>query len=172
VPIYALGDQLPDIDESAFVHPDAVVIGSVVIGPESSVWPGAVLRGDGGAIEVGARTSIQDGSVIHTTRRDPTVIGDECVIGHVVHLEGCTIESGAQVSSGAVVLHRAVVRRGAVVAANAVVLDDMEVPPGALAVGAPATMKLGKARPDDIARAAAIYVDKAQRFRRELRRVG
>jgi carbonic anhydrase/acetyltransferase-like protein (isoleucine patch superfamily) len=172
VPLYALGDQVPVIDERAFVHPDAVVIGSVVVGPDSSVWPGAVLRGDGGRIEVGARTSIQDGSVLHTTADHPTVVGDDCVIGHIVHLEGCTIESGAQVSSGAVVLHRAVVGPGAVVAANAVVLNDTEVPAGALAVGAPASIKPGRARVADIANAVAIYVEKAERFRRELRRIG
>jgi carbonic anhydrase/acetyltransferase-like protein (isoleucine patch superfamily) len=172
VPIYALGDQMPMIDDRAFVHPDAVIIGSVTVGPDSSVWPCAVLRGDSGRIEVGARTSIQDGTVVHTTADHPTVVGDECVIGHVVHLEGCTIASGVQVSSGAVVLHRAIVGGGAVVAANAVVLDDTEVPAGALAVGAPARIKVGRARPDDIARAVAIYVDKAARFRRELRRIG
>jgi carbonic anhydrase/acetyltransferase-like protein (isoleucine patch superfamily) len=172
VPIYALGDHVPVIDERAFVHPDAVIIGSVTVGPDSSVWPCAVLRGDAGRIDVGARTSIQDGTVVHTTPDHPTVVGDGCVIGHVVHLEGCTIASGAQVSSGAVVLHRAVVGRGAVVAANAVVLDDTEVPAGSLAVGAPATIKVGRARADDIARAVATYVEKAERFRRELRRIG
>src|SRR5664279_4852951 len=86
VAIYALGDQVPEIHPDAFVHPDATVIGSVVIGAESSVWPRAVLRGDYGLITVGARTSIQDGSVIHTTQSHPTSIGDDCVIGHLVHM--------------------------------------------------------------------------------------
>ena len=172
MPIYALGELVPSIDETAYVHPDAVLIGDVRLGPEASVWPGAVLRADGAAITIGARTSVQDGSVLHVTPIHPTTVGEECVIGHLVHLEGCTIASGAQVSSGAVVLHRAIVGGGAVVAANAVVLDDTEVPAGALAVGAPARFKVGRARPDDIARAVAIYVDKAARFRRELRRIG
>ena len=91
MPIYALGDQVPDIHPDAFVHPEAVIIGSVWIGAESSIWPCAVLRGDDGEIYVGERTSIQDGSVIHTTPVHPTRIGNDCVIGHIVHLEGCTI---------------------------------------------------------------------------------
>jgi carbonic anhydrase/acetyltransferase-like protein (isoleucine patch superfamily) len=171
VPIYALGDQQPTIDASAYVHPDAVIIGSVSIGPRSSIWPNAVLRGDDGEIRIGAGTSVQDGSVLHTTREDPTLVGDDCVIGHIVHLEGCTIEDRALVGNGAVVLHRVIVRSGAIVAANAVVLNDSEVPAGALAVGAPATIKLGKARQRDIDDAAQGYVDRAARFRAGLRRI-
>ena len=135
--IYALGDVEPRIHPSAYIHPDAVVIGDVEIGPESTVWPTAVLRGDEGPIRIGARTSIQDGSVVHVTAEHPTTVGDGCVIGHIVHLEGCTIESGSLVGSGSVVLHRAVVRSGSLVGANAVVTNDMEVPAGAMALGVP-----------------------------------
>ena len=106
VPIYALGEQVPDIDPDAYVHPDAVIIGSVTIGADSSIWPGAVLRGDDGEIRIGARTSVQDNCVLHTTPDDPTVVGDDCVIGHIVHLEGCTIEYRALVGNGSIVLHR------------------------------------------------------------------
>ena len=169
--IYALGEQVPVIHPTAFVSPDAVIIGSVTIGAESSVWSGAVLRGDDGAIVIGERTSIQDGTVIHTTPAHHTTVGDDCVIGHIVHLEGCIIENGAQVSSGSVVLHRAVISTGAIVAANAVVLNDTFVPPGALAVGAPASIKEGRARPEDIAFAALAYVHKGARFREQLRRI-
>jgi carbonic anhydrase/acetyltransferase-like protein (isoleucine patch superfamily) len=171
MPIYALGEQVPEIDATAYVHPDAVVIGSVRLGPESSVWPGAVLRGDDGEITVGARSSIQDCSVVHTTPHDPTVVGDECVIGHIVHLEGCTIENRAMVANGAIVLHRSVIGTGAIVAANAVVLYDVDVPPGALAVGAPATIKHDRARLDDILHGVETYVARAARFRRDLRRL-
>jgi carbonic anhydrase/acetyltransferase-like protein (isoleucine patch superfamily) len=171
VPIYALADQEPTIHESAYVHPDAVIIGSVTIGARSSIWPNAVLRGDEGEIRIGAGTSVQDGSVLHTTQMHPTTVGDDCVIGHIVHLEGCTIEDGALVGNGAIVLHRVIVRTGAVVAANAVVLNDTEVPPGALAVGAPAMIKPGKARAEDIAHAARSYVERAARFRQQLRRI-
>lgn len=171
MPIYALGDQVPVIHPTAFVHPDAIVIGSVTIGADSSIWPCAVLRGDDGAIVIGARTSIQDGSVIHTTPMDHTTVGDDCVIGHIVHLEGCTIENGAQVSTGSIVLHRAVVQTGAIVAANAVVLNDMVVPAGALAVGAPATIKENRARPQDIDMAVQAYLHKGKRFKDQLRRI-
>jgi carbonic anhydrase/acetyltransferase-like protein (isoleucine patch superfamily) len=149
-----------------------VVIGSVRIGPESSVWPNAVLRADDGEITVGARTSIQDCSVLHTTPHTPTVVGDECVIGHIVHLEACVIKDRAMVANGAIVLHRSVVGTGAVVAANAVVLNDVDVPPGALAVGAPAVIKPGRARLDDILRGVETYVARSKRFRQELRRIG
>jgi carbonic anhydrase/acetyltransferase-like protein (isoleucine patch superfamily) len=172
MPIYALGAQEPDIDSSAYIHPDAVIIGSVRIGALSSVWPSAVLRGDDGEILIGARTSIQDASVLHTTADDPTTVGDECVIGHIVHLEGCIVQDGAMVGNGAIVLHRSVVGHGAVVAANSVVLYDVDIPPGALAAGSPATIKEGRARSDEIQRSVDTYVRRAQRFASDLRRIG
>lgn len=107
--LYALGDVAPTVHDTAFIHPDATVIGDVTIGGESSVWPGAVLRGDHGTITVGSRTSIQDGSVVHAGPTFPTKIGDGCVVGHIVHLEGCTIEDDALIGSGAVVLQYVVV---------------------------------------------------------------
>ena len=124
--IYALGDQVPTIDTEAFVHPDAVVIGAVTLGPETTVWPSAVLRGDYGQISVGARTSIQDGTVIHAGPGFPTRVGDGCVIGHLVHLEGCILEDECLVGSGAVVLHHAVVGTGATVGAGAVVPNRVQ----------------------------------------------
>ena len=169
--IYALGDQVPDIHPTAFVHPEATIIGSVSVGEGSSIWPGAVLRGDDGYIKVGRHTSIQDGSVLHTTPMYPTIVGDECIIGHIAHLEGCTIEDRAQVSNGAIVLHQVVVRTGSIVAANAVVLNGLEVPTGALAVGAPAVIKEGRANMDVVAMGVKSYVHKTQRYRAELRRI-
>ncbi len=171
MPVYALGDLVPNIDPSAFVHPDAVLIGAVTVGPESSIWPGAVLRGDAGRIVIGARTSIQDNAVLHCTEEHPTVVGDDCVIGHLVHLEGCTIEDGSLVGNGAIVLHRVVVRTGAVVGANSVVLNDVEVPAGGLAVGSPAVVKSGRARPDATREAAESYVRNGKRYRSGLRRL-
>lgn len=169
--VYALGEQVPDIHPEAFVHPDAVIIGSVTIGAQSSIWPGAVLRGDDGVIRIGERTSVQDNSVLHTTPDWPTVVGDDCVIGHIVHLEGCTIESGSLVGNGSIVLHRAVVRSGAIVAANAVVLDDTEVPSGALAVGVPAVIKPDRARRQMIEVGVASYLSKSSRYRATMRRI-
>src|ERR1039458_10781046 len=106
VPIYALDYAAPTIDPQAFVHPDAVVIGSVELAAGASVWPGAVLRGDHGVIRVGERTSIQDGTVVHTTEEWPTLIGADCVVGHRAHLEGCVVEDGCLIGSGSLVLNR------------------------------------------------------------------
>ena len=145
--IYQLGDLVPTVDPQAYVHPDAVVIGDVTIGSEASVWPSAVLRGDYGTITVGARTSVQDGTVIHAGPGFPTVVGDGCVIGHLAHLEGCILEDECLVGSGSVVLHHAVVGSGATVGANAVVPNRMEVPAGALALGVPATIRSGRVQP-------------------------
>jgi carbonic anhydrase/acetyltransferase-like protein (isoleucine patch superfamily) len=169
--IYALGDLVPTIDGAAFVHPDAVVIGNVTIGARSSIWPGAVLRGDGGAIRVGERTSVQDNAVIHTTPMWPTTIGDGCVLGHLIHLEGCTIEDDVLIGNAAMVLHRSVIRSGAIVAANSVVLDDVDVPSGALAAGSPAVIKPGRARLDLIRSSAADYVARIESYRAGLRRL-
>lgn len=171
MPIYALGNFAPQIHPEAFVHPDAILIGDVRVAAQASIWPGAVLRGDDGVISVGERTSIQDGTVCHVAPGTSTVVGADCVIGHVAHLEGCTIADGAQVSSGAVVLHRVSVGTGAIVAANAVVLNDMVVPPGALAVGAPAVIKEGRAKADSIALGVLSYVHRVQRYSAELRRI-
>ncbi len=171
MPIYALGGAEPKIHPTAFVHPEAVIIGNVSIGEESSVWPCAVLRGDDGHIAIGARTSIQDGSVLHTTPEFPTTVGDECVIGHIVHLEGCTVESGALVGNGAVVLHEAVIRSGALVGSNAVVPNRMEVPSGAMALGVPAKIRPDSVDPAVIAEGMQSYVDRAKLFRAQLRRL-
>jgi carbonic anhydrase/acetyltransferase-like protein (isoleucine patch superfamily) len=171
VPVYALGDLEPRIDPTAFVHPDAVVIGDVEIGPESSIWPGTVLRGDNGSIRIGARSSIQDGSVVHCIPILPTTVGDDCVIGHIVHLEGCTVEDAALVGNGSVVLHRAIIRTGSLVGSNAVVPDGMEVPTGMMALGVPARLREGSGKLDFILHSADDYVKKGQRYRRELRRL-
>jgi carbonic anhydrase/acetyltransferase-like protein (isoleucine patch superfamily) len=169
--IYALGASVPDIATSAFVHPDATVIGSVTIGEESTIWPQAVLRGDYGKIVIGARTNIQDGAVIHCTRELDTFIGDDCVVGHLAHLECCVVEDGALVGTGAIVLHRAVVRSGALVGAGGLVPNGMDVPAGAIAVGVPARIREGAADTADIARNAAEYARNGERYLKELRRL-
>jgi carbonic anhydrase/acetyltransferase-like protein (isoleucine patch superfamily) len=171
MPIYALGDAEPVISADAYVHPDAVIIGSVELAALSSVWPGAVLRGDGGFIRVGERTSVQDNAVLHTTPEHPTLVGDDCVLGHQIHLEGCTIENEVLIGNAAMVLHRVTVRSGAIVAANSVVLNDTDVPSGALAVGTPAVIKLGRARLDDIRSGVQSYLLRAEAYRTSLRRI-
>jgi carbonic anhydrase/acetyltransferase-like protein (isoleucine patch superfamily) len=171
MPVYALGASVPDIAPTAFVHPEATVIGSVTIGEESSIWPQAVLRGDYGKIVVGARTSIQDGAVIHCTAELDTFIGDDCVVGHLAHLECCVVEDGSLVGTGSVVLHRARVQSGALVGAAALVPNGMDVPAGAIAVGVPARVREGTADSADIARNAAGYVRNGKRYLDELRRL-
>jgi carbonic anhydrase/acetyltransferase-like protein (isoleucine patch superfamily) len=152
------------------VHPDATVIGNVTIGPESTVWPQAVLRGDYSGIVIGARTSIQDGTVIHCTEI-PTIVGDDCVIGHLVHLESCTVEDASLVGTGSIVLHEAVIESGAWVGAGAVVPNRMTVPSGAMALGVPAKLREGVVDRAEIARSAAVYVENAKRYRADLRRL-
>ncbi|MEZ5321991.1 MAG: gamma carbonic anhydrase family protein [Microthrixaceae bacterium] len=168
MPIYALGDQVPQIHPDAYVHPDAVVIGSVTIGAGSSVWPTAVLRGDDGRIDVGERSSVQDGTIVHTTPFHPTIIGNECTIGHNVHLEGCRIEDKALVGSGAVVLHEVVVGREALVGACAMVPNRTVIPPLARALGVPVTITEDAVVPGWFDLGWQSYVHRAERFRREL----
>ena len=169
--VYEIDGVAPHIDPEAYIHPDAVVIGDVTIGPESSVWPHAVLRGDYGTITIGAATSVQDGTVVHAGPGFPTVIGDGCVIGHIVHLEGCLLEDESLVGSGSVVLHHAVISRGATVGANAVVPNNMVVPEGALALGVPAKVFEGRSDVPMIKLSAAQYVMNAKRYREGLRRI-
>jgi carbonic anhydrase/acetyltransferase-like protein (isoleucine patch superfamily) len=169
--VYALGDAEPEIHPTAFVHPDAVVIGMVTIGAESTIWPGAVLRGDYGRISVGERTSIQDGAVVHATAECPTVIGSRCVVGHLAHLEGCTVHDDALIGSGSVVLHRAMVHSGALVGAGAVVPNGMDVPTGAMALGVPARLRLDCVAPGEFLEGVDLYVENGRRYRHTLRRL-
>lgn len=171
MPIYALGSYEPDIDPTAFIHPDAVVIGRVRIGPEASVWPCAVLRGDHGRIEVGARTSVQDGTVVHCTRDWPTLIGAECVVGHNAHLEGCVVEDRCLIGSGSVTLNRVRIGAGAIVAAAALVPEGFEVPPGTLVAGVPAMIKKTAMPGDGVAKAVQDYLETGRQHRAGLRRL-
>ncbi|HQZ84797.1 MAG TPA: gamma carbonic anhydrase family protein [Actinomycetota bacterium] len=164
MPIYALGDLVPTIHPSAFVHPDAVLIGDVVLGAEASVWPGAVLRGDNNRISVGDQTSVQDGTIVHCTEELATVIGARCVVGHNAHLEGCTIHDDALVGSGSVVLHRAVIHSWALVGAQALVQPDLEVPSRAMALGVPARIRPDSVTEDMITPGVTMYVHKARNY--------
>lgn len=170
--IYALGERVPDIHPDAYVHPDAVVIGTVVIGAQASIWPGAVLRGDYGEIRVGERTSVQDGTVVHATGRDATLIGADCVVGHNAHLEGCVVEDGSLIGSMSAVLNGAVVGAGALVAAGAVVPPGTVVPARALAAGVPAKIREDAVEVGAFAHGAAAYVANAARYATQLRRIG
>jgi carbonic anhydrase/acetyltransferase-like protein (isoleucine patch superfamily) len=166
VPIYAFDGLKPRIARSAYVHPDAVVIGDVVLGERASVWPLAVLRGDFGSIAVGARTSVQDGTVVHTTRAYPTRIGADCVVGHNAHLEGCIVEDHCLVGSMSTVLNRAVVGAHSVVAACTLVTEGRRVPPHSMVSGVPGhVMPLeGDDHVRRIAHGVEVYVENARRY--------
>jgi len=158
MPLYTLGNDRPRIHPEAYVHPQAVLIGEVCLGAQSTVWPGVIIRADNGPIVVGARTSIQDGSVIHTQPQNPTRIGADCVIGHLVHLEGCVLEDWVLVGSGAVILERAICRSPSLVAAGAVVAPGTDVPSGAMALGVPARIRAGAVTDSMVAGNVSAYL--------------
>ena len=168
------GDAFPEVATSAWVAPGAYVIGDVHLGEESSVWYGAVLRGDTEPIRVGARTNIQDGCVLHADPGYPATVGDDCVVGHNAIVHGCEIESGCLVGMGATILNGAKVGEGSIVAAGAVVPEGKEFPPRSLIVGIPAkhVKDLSEEQTADIARGVREYVERAASHRASLQRSG
>ncbi len=136
--VYRLGEHVPDIAASAWVAESAEVIGRVTLGEDSSVWYGAVLRGDNDRIDVGARSNIQDGSVLHTDLGYPLAIGAGAIVGHRVTLHGCTIGEGSLIGIGSIVLNGARIGRHCIVGAGALVTMGQEFPDGVLIVGTPA----------------------------------
>jgi len=131
--------MMPKIDETAFIAETATIIGDVAIGADSSIWYGCTVRGDVDIIRIGARSNLQDGSVIHvTSNKYPTTIGDDVTVGHRVLLHGCTLESGSFVGMGAIIMDDAVIETGAMVAAGALVSPGKVVKSGELWGGVPA----------------------------------
>lgn len=134
--------KAPSLDPSVFLAEGSVVTGDVEIGEGSSLWFGTVVRGDVNSVRIGARTNLQDLTVVHvTTGTHPTFVGDDVTVGHRAVLHGCTVHDRCLVGIGAIVLDGAVVGPDAMVAAGALVPPGMVVPPGKLAVGAPAKVK-------------------------------
>jgi carbonic anhydrase/acetyltransferase-like protein (isoleucine patch superfamily) len=133
----------PRVHPTAFIAPTAVLIGDVEVGAESSVWFGAVLRGDhpDHGIRIGARTSVQDDCVVHVSALGPTVVGDEVTIGHGAVFESCEVRARALIGMNAVILHGAVIGEESLVAALSVVPEGMQVPPRMLVAGAPARIR-------------------------------
>jgi len=162
------GGKAPRVHASVFVAESAVVVGDVEIGEESSLWFGAVVRGDVNFIRIGARTNVQDLGVVHVSGgTHPTVVGDDVTLGHRVTLHGCTVKDRCLVGIGAIVMDGAVVGEEAMVAAGALVPPGMVVPPGTLALGAPAQIKRNLT-PDEIAflrRSALRYAELAGKYR-------
>jgi carbonic anhydrase/acetyltransferase-like protein (isoleucine patch superfamily) len=141
--LFPFDDKQPQIAPDAFIAPTAVLIGDVVVEEGASVWFGVVLRGDFNRIVVGAGSSIQDNSVLHTAVDVPTTIGPNVTIGHLCMLEACTVGDGALIGMGSIVLNRARVGERAMLAAGSVVREDGEIPPEVLAAGVPAQVKKG-----------------------------
>ncbi len=167
----AYQDILPKIHPSAFIAPGAMIIGDVTIGEESSVWFNCVLRGDLERIEVGARTNIQDGAVVHLDPGFPCLIGDDVTIGHGAIVHGCTVGDGAMISMGAIILTGAKIGERAIVAAGAVVREGQEIPPDTLAMGIPAQVKR-EVTPADLERVRLgreDYVVRGQLMRKALK---
>lgn len=129
----------PKIGNNCFIAETAVIIGDVEIGDDSSIWYGAVLRGDVNSIKIGKRVSVQDNAVIHTTyQKSVTIIGDDVTIGHNVCIHGAEIKNGALIGINATILDGAVIGEGAIIAANALILNNTIVEPGCVYGGVPA----------------------------------
>ncbi len=132
----------PQIAASAYIDPAAVIIGDVVIGEDSGVWPCAVIRGDVHYIRIGARCNIQDGSVLHVMRDEyPLILGDDITIGHSCTLHGCTVESRCLIGMGALILNGAKIGAGSIVAAGTLITERTVIPPGSLVMGQPGKIK-------------------------------
>lgn len=163
---------VPEVHPTAYVHPAAVVLGRVTLHAQASVWPTAVLRGDGDRIEIGEASNVQDGAIIHVDPGLPTIVGRRVTVGHRAVLHGCTVEDGALIGIGAMVLNGAVIGAGALVGAGAVVTEGMVVPPGMLVLGMPAKV-VKPLTPEQAARVARgweAYVLLAEGHRRGLAR--
>jgi carbonic anhydrase/acetyltransferase-like protein (isoleucine patch superfamily) len=160
-PIFPFKGIVPRVDPSAFVAPTASVIGDVTIGPESSIWYGTVLRGDVMAIRIGARSSIQDNSVVHATGGwTETIVGDDVTVGHSVLLHGCRVGSRVLVGMGSIVLDDAEIGEGTLIGAGSLVTSRTKIPPGVLAHGRPCKVArdLKPEELEKVLEAALLYV--------------
>jgi len=166
--IYSLRGRAPELGQDVWVAPNATVIGDVSLGAGSSVWFGAVIRGDVYPIRIGARTNIQDNAVVHVTGdRARTFIGDEVTVGHLAIVHGCTIGDRCLIGMGSVVLDGAVVEDECLVGAGSLVVPGARIPARSLVIGRPARVvrRLEEADLADIRAAAASYVMNASEFR-------
>ena len=172
--IYQLGDDTPQLHATAWIADSAQVIGRIRMAEGSSVWYGAVLRGDNDWITLGARSNIQDGSVLHTDPGFPLTLGEDVTVGHQVMLHGCTIGDGALIGIQAVVLNGAKIGKNCLVGAGAVVTEGKEFPDNCLILGSPAKVvrELSPEQASRMRMAALHYVDNAQRHRTQLKKIG
>ncbi|HUZ01268.1 MAG TPA: gamma carbonic anhydrase family protein [Thermomicrobiaceae bacterium] len=168
--VIALGGKSPRIAADVFLAPNAVVIGDVEIGGGSSVWFGAVLRGDSGPIRIGRHTNLQDGVIVHLDPGFPTTIGDDVTVGHGAIVHGTIVGDGAQIGMGAITLSGSRIGAGAIVGAGALVPEGADVPPGAVALGVPARVRrdVSPEERESVLRSAAGYAARAARYRAAL----
>ena len=170
MPLFQLPGKTPQLDASAWVAPNATVIGDVRLGANASIWWNATLRGDNDPIHIGASSNIQDGSVLHTDEGVPLHIGANVTVGHLVMLHGCTIGDGSLIGIGSVILNRAVIGKHCIVGANTLIPEGKVFPERSLIVGSPGKV-VRQLSDDEVARlekSAAHYVDNAARYRSQL----
>jgi len=169
--IYSLDGIHPDIDPSAWIAPDANLIGRVVVEADASVWFGATLRGDNEEIRVGRGSNVQENCVLHTDMGYPLSIGENCTIGHKAMLHGCTIGEGSLIGMGAVILNGAKIGRGCLIGAGALITEGKEIADFSLVMGAPGKIirALDAEAQARLLASAASYRANAARFRAGLR---
>ena len=170
--IYQYGDKIPKLlGDEVFVAASADVIGSVVLGENTSVWFGAVIRGDCDLITVGARSNIQDNAVLHTDPGVQLTIGEDVTVGHLAMLHGCTIGDGSLIGIGAVVLNGAKIGRNCLIGAQCFVPEGKEIPDNSLVVGSPAKVirTLDESVAVQLIEAAAHYVEKGRQYLTDLK---
>jgi len=172
--IYQLDDHTPQIDPSAWVADSAQVMGAITLEANTSVWFGAVLRGDTETIRIGRGSNIQDLSVLHADVGMPLTVGEDVTVGHQVMLHGCTIGDGSLIGIGAVVLNGAVIGKGCLVGAGSLVTEGKVFPDGSMILGSPAKVvrQLSPEQLEGLRMSARHYVDNAQRFRTGLKKLG
>jgi carbonic anhydrase/acetyltransferase-like protein (isoleucine patch superfamily) len=172
--IYQLGDDVPEIDPSAYISESATITGKVTIGTDASIWPNATIRGDNERITIGTRSNVQEGCVLHTDPGYPLTIAEDVTIGHQAMLHGCTIASGALIGIQAVILNNAKIGRNCLVGAGALITEGKEFPDNSLIIGSPAKA-VRTLTDEDIARMhanTANYVERGKRFKTSLKKVG
>ena len=170
---FELGGKRPKVHPDAYIAPTAVLIGDVVVEAGASVWFGAVLRGDEAQIRIGPGANVQDNAVLHCAAHLPTILEQNASVGHSAQLEGCVVERGAVVGMGATMLQRSRLGAGSMLAAGAVLQEGMEIPPGHMAAGVPATVKkaLDGSSNNWVGTTAKHYQDRAVAYRARLKPV-
>jgi len=172
--VYSLGAASPTLppDGEYWIAPNAAVMGNVVLARNSSIWWGAIVRGDNDPITIGENSNVQDGSVLHTDVGSPLAIGANVTIGHMVMLHGCTIGDGSLIGIGAIVLNGAKIGRNCLIGAGALITENKEIPDNSMVVGAPGKVirEIGEAHALVLQASALHYVENWKRYRAVLAR--